>query len=164
MKIIYDSAADLKNWLRIKNKYPENFTFTEFYPFDKNIFLIGENIELLKKTLSEQDIVTFTEQAKILEQEWKRVESKILNKIFEYFKKDLSVIDFTANLTTAYYMPYDERYNWFMIPTHKSISEQLRCIIHELFHLYQKEINPLLSYVEREKEVNLFLDELFDSL
>lgn len=35
----YDPAQDLRNWLRIKKKYPENFTITKFYPFNKSVKL-----------------------------------------------------------------------------------------------------------------------------
>ena len=65
--------------------------------------------------------------------------------------------NFKADLTTAYIMPYDYKGKWFMIPTHKNISGQLRVIAHELFHLYHISKEPKISTIKLEKEVSNFL-------
>jgi hypothetical protein len=64
----------------------------------------------------------------------------------------------SANLTTAYYMPYDYHHKWFMVPTHKNLKGQLICITHELFHLYDIQKNGERSYEEKEKSVEKFMD------
>ncbi|MFA4936799.1 MAG: hypothetical protein WC575_00690 [Patescibacteria group bacterium] len=159
MRITYDANRDLKNWFRIKENYPETFTIIKYYPFDKNIPLNHEKFNAIVKTISVTDIKSFDELANGITLEWKKIEKKVTSQIFDYLG-GLKSINFKVNLTTAYLMPYDERDNWFMIPTHKSITEQLRCIAHELFHLYHYQKNPSASQKERELEVQKFLQFL----
>ncbi|MFH1112220.1 MAG: hypothetical protein V1712_04120 [Patescibacteria group bacterium] len=159
MHIAYDANRDLKNWLRIKENYPKTFTITKYYPFDKKISLNREKFDDIVKTINTVDIKRFDELANSITLEWKKIEKKITSQIFDYLG-GLKPINFKANLTTAYLMPYDEHDNWFMIPTHKSITEQLRCIAHELFHLYHCQKNPSVSQKERELEVQKFLQLL----
>lgn len=160
MKIIYDPKSDLKNWLRIKEKYPDNFTITKYYPFNKNIDLVQENDTKILNTIKPNDLEKFNKQADEIKAAWGKIETTVLDKIFKYLGKTFHLIDFTVNLTTAYYMPYDEIDDWFMIPTHKPLGDQLKCIAHELFHLYQAKLSPSLSQNEREAEVEKFLKSM----
>lgn len=160
MRITYDPTADLKNWFRIKEHYPDNFTLTEFYPFDRSIKFERENFDDILKTIDSQGIMRFNAQALAIEAAWKKIEPKVLAAIFIYLGATFPVLDCKVNLTTAYRMPYDERDNWFMVPTHKPLAEQLRCLAHELFHLYHLKQNPSSAQPKREVAVQEFLKEL----
>ena len=157
MRITYDPIADLHNWLRIKEKYPDNFTTTPFYPFDKTVVLAKGNLDDIAVTIDSSTIIKFNNQALALKKAWDQIERQVLQAIGDYLGTELVMFDVKVNLTTAYLMPYDEQDNWFMIPTHKPLVKQLRCIAHELFHLYQTKINPKLLQEEREAEVHKFL-------
>ncbi|MDZ7798281.1 MAG: hypothetical protein U5L76_01535 [Patescibacteria group bacterium] len=159
-KILYEPKKDLKNWLRIKDKYPESFTITKHYPFDKDIILKKENFRKILSSISKTKTKYFNIQAKIIKKTWQTREDKIINKITDYLSFPFSKIDFKANLTTAYLMPYDYKDKWFMIPTHKGIEDQILCLIHELFHLYQVKKNPNMNEVKKEKEVKDFLKNI----
>jgi predicted RNA-binding protein Jag len=160
MIIKYNPIQDLKNWFRIKEKYPDNFTITEFYPFDKSIELSQNNFDKILKTVDKKKIEKFNRQAELIEKKWQQVGDEIIKKITDYLKVPFEKIDFKVNLTTAYLMPYDKRHNWFMIPTHKKLEEQIKSIAHELFHLYHLKNSPSLPQEKLEKEVQRFLSEL----
>jgi len=212
--ITYNPAQDLKNWIRIKNKYPDDFThaperhgcpssaeallrredkpvdewlnvkrrsvrgsahgtpfgekgatavkswgstITEHYPFDRDIELNKDNFARIVKTIDPEKIRVFNKQAEQLKQEWLRKEDEIINKIIKYLNMPFEKFDFKVSLTTAYLIPYDYQDKWFMVPTHKGIDEQIECVIHELFHLYQLNRNPTTLRDELEQEVEKFL-------
>jgi len=157
-KILYEPKKDLKNWLRIKEEYPESFTITRYYPFDKDIILKKENFRKILSSISKTKTKHFNIQAKVIKKAWQNREDKIINKITDYLNTPFTKIDFKANLTTSYLMPYDSKDRWFMISTHKDLEDQIVCLIHELFHLYQLKKNPSMSKIEREKEVEDFLN------
>lgn len=155
--IKYDPKKDLKNWLRIKNKYPADFTLTKYYPFDKKIKLTKNNFNQISKTINKNKLADYNKQANLLSKAWHKKESETVKKIVDYLKIPYRTINFKASLTTAYIMPYDYKDKWFMIPTHKNLAGQLKVLTHELFHLYHLSKNPRLPKDESEQEVNQFL-------
>lgn len=154
--ITYSPKQDLKNWLRIKQRYSEDFYITKSYPFDKNIELSKDNFNCILKTINPAKIKRFRAQAVLIKKEWLKKEDEIIKKITNYLKVPFKKFDFKINLTTVYIMPYDYKDKWFMIPTHKEVDKQIQCIVHELFHLYHLEKDPFLSQEELEEEVRKF--------
>ena len=154
--ISYDPTQDLQNWLRIKAKYPETFKLTQFYPFDKRIRLSKNNFEKIVKTIPAGKIQEFNRQAETLKIVWQKQEDEVIKKITNFLKTPFQKFNLAANLTTAYYMPYDYSHKWFMAPTHKNLNGQLICIIHELFHFYDIQKNGERGYEEKEKALEEF--------
>jgi anion-transporting ArsA/GET3 family ATPase len=81
LSISYDPKQDLQNWLRIKEKYPETFRFTQFYPFDKNIELRQDNLDKIKMTISDDQIKAFNHQAELIQTAWPKQADEIIKKI-----------------------------------------------------------------------------------
>lgn len=156
VSIKYDPAQDLKNWLRIKREYPEDFTITRFYPFNKSIELNEGNFNRILKSVSKEKLEIFTGQARLIERRWSRIEDKVIRRITDYLNIPFKKFNIRVSLTNAYLMPYDFKDKWFMIPTHKKRSEQIRCLTHELFHLYHLHKNSGASIEELEEEVRRF--------
>jgi len=157
INVQYNPTQDLKNWLRIKNKYSDNFSITEYYPFDRNIELNKDNFTRIVKTIDPEKIKVFDRQAEKLKKEWLSREDEFINKITKYLNIPFEKIDFKVSLTTANLIPYDYQDKWFMVPTHKGIDRQIKCIVHELFHLYYLKKSPTTLRGELEQEVEKFL-------
>lgn len=158
--IKYEPRKDLKNWLRIKEKYPESFKITRDYPFDKKIELKKENFERILDSIIEEKVNIYNDQAKMIKRAWLKKENKIVKNITEYLNIPFEKFDLKVNLTTAYLMPYDFKDKWLMVPTHKKLDKQMECLTHELFHLYQVKKNPNITDEKREKEAGEFLVKL----
>ncbi len=155
--IKYDPKKDLKNWLRIKEKYPADFTLTKYYPFGSQIKLTMRNFNQIVKTINNDKLDKYNKQAVSLIQIWFKKENRIIKEITGYLRVPYKKINFKANLTTAYIIPYDYKDKWFMIPTHKNLAEQLKILTHELFHLYHIKKEPQATQEKLEKTVNDFL-------
>lgn len=160
ISINYNPIKDLKNWLRIKTKYPDNFCFTKYYPFNEKIELNKNNFNLILKTINIKQIKKFNQQAGFIRKEWQKNEKEIIKKITSYLKMPNKKFNFKVNLTTAYLMPYSFKDRWFMVPTHKKIQGQIECMVHELFHLYHLKKDPRAKYEELERKVQDFLRKL----
>lgn len=148
---------DLQNWLRIKEKYPETFRFTQFYPFNANLELNQDNLEKIVVTISPDKLKEFDEQAQKISAKWQVIKNKTILDIGHYLSMSVPDFDLAINLTTAYYMPYDFKHKWFMVPTHKNLNDQMECFIHELFHLCDIQKNGDMPYEEKERRVEKFL-------
>lgn len=153
----YDPIKDLQNWLRIKEKYPETFRFTQFYPFNSNLELSQNNLEKIAATISPDKLKEFDEQALKILAQWPVIKNKVISDIGRHLDMSVPDFDLTVNLTTAYYMPYDFEHKWFMVPTHKNLDDQMKCFVHELFHLCDIYKNGDLPYEEKERRVEKFL-------
>ena len=159
LSISYDPIKDLQNWLRIKEKHPETFRLTEFYPFAVSRELNQDNLEKIAATISPDKLKEFDEQALKILAQWPVIKSKVISDISRHLNMPVPEFDLAVNLTTAYYMPYDFQHKWFMIPTHKNLDGQMKCFIHELFHLCDIYKNGDLPYEEKERRVEKFLIE-----
>lgn len=155
--IKYDPKKDLKNWLRIKSKYPADFTLNKHYPFNKKIKLTKNNFDQILKTINKSKLINYNKQAILLTKAWYKKKNRIVKNITDYLEIPYKKINFKASLTTAYIMPYDYKDKWFMIPAHKNLAEQLKVLTHELFHLYHIKKEPQTSRKKLEQTVNIFL-------
>lgn len=159
LSIAYNPIKDLRNWFRIARNYPENFQLTKDYPFDRRIPLRDELIPKIVASLPKVTRQQFEKRAKLLEDKWMKIEDATVRLITKSLGMPFSLLDARAALTTAYFMPYNARDRWFVIPATKPLKVQLRTIVHELFHLYHIRRSPNTPRNELEKTVERFLQQ-----
>lgn len=159
LSISYSPHHDLKNWLRIARRYPENFQLNKDYPFNRRIPLRDEFVPKIVASLANVTRQRFEKRAKLLEGKWMKIEDATVWLITKSLSIPFSILDARAALTTAYLMPYDVHDRWFMIPATKPLKVQLRTIIHELFHLYHIRRSPNTPRNELEETVERFLQQ-----
>lgn len=159
LTITYNPKHDLRNWMRIAKSDGAKFVLTRFYPFDRTIPLDERNAGKILETLPKKTAIAFQQQAHDLERRWASLEQSAINAISNFLDTKPYPIAARASLTTAYRMPYDVRDHWFMIPTHKDQRQQLRVILHELFHLHHLRRSPDTPRNELEETVECFLQQ-----
>lgn len=163
LHITYDPKKDAKNWIRLAAQYPDEFTLTRYYPFDRTIPVKKENLDRIAGSITHAIVQDFQRQAEVIARAWQSQEHMMVQKIADYLRVSSVSLEAKAALTTAYRMPYDVADRWFMIPTHKPLSQQLRTILHELFHFYHLMKTPEASRSERESAVEQFLKTIPES-
>lgn len=162
LSIAYDPTKDLRNWFRIAKAYPENFQLTKDYPFNRRISLRDEFVPKIVSSLPNITRQRFKKRAKLLEDKRVKIEDATVRLITKSLGMPFSLLDARADLTTAYFMPYDVHDRWFMIPATKPLDIQLRTIVHELFHLYHLQRNPNAARNGLEETVERFLQLHWD--
>jgi hypothetical protein len=157
LTVQYSPQDDLKNWLRLQKADGAAFQITNDYPFDRNVPLSEHNIDQLLQSLPPSSLWQFQTTAKLIEYTWGQVEVKELEAIAGYLKITEVKINAKASLTTAYKMPYDHRFEWFMIQANKPLERQIENVVHELFHICQNRADPNISPQQREYNVQQYL-------
>jgi len=158
LTIQYSPQDDLKNWLRLQRVDGACFQFTQDYPFQRDIPLIIENQDQLIKSLNLEVLAHYQSTAKLIEKTWTEREVGELSKIAAYLNIPTIQINAKASLTTAYKMPYDYKFEWFMIQACKPLEWQMNNIVHEIFHICQLRQDPDMLQSRREREVERYLE------